>query len=873
MWDMGRQKWVKQSQSPTGPGGGAGVGGGPALVPLSTGGFVSGPGTSTSDSIPAMLSDGEYVIRSSSASKLGLDLLNFVNKNGEIPGFFTGGPIIADRPSAKKPAAKKPAAKPSANIRSAIAKPSANIRSAIAADKKSTPQTAKQKRDALYKAGGFQGFEAGFQGMMADIAKNPVVKAIGNAYSADNLGGKAFRAVTAVLSTPVEIMGAVAKNAIDMYGMGAKGDIAGMLKAGVTGLSGSVVKGTLNAFSGVKKAENQKSSMFEQAAQSAIDNNILGAKTNPEMAALARIIGGTLNIAGDPLTYLGGAGLVTGTAKAVTGTAKAVTGAARSTVQAAKLAKSAGMTPKVGFNVLERTEQAIVARNTERTFDQARDFMRAQTQIDSAAELIDFYKPFNVAKNTLSNMDRYSVGPKIPLMYPGMQKSLGQLAPEQIQDLATQIMKEIPGQARPGQAVRGLKRTPGSSVNPYNVFTGNTRTRIKDPSRIKDFLYTRGIIPKPKTVKELQSQIESGLSNRLVSELGIMPQVGPFPKVVGAKNMKHSLGAFVSGSQGATKAKTSRFSESILGPLSTYMDRGSTIGRAKENIFLHENVHIFDMFSQAFAPRSQLPDTLKMDGVPEDARNAVFEARARSRDAIIHGDIVGTYAPSHLMDPEQLIFGAATGPNPEMLKHIISSYLAPNAPRRHQFSSVWIDNYLKTVKAESERLGIRVHSDQQIAALERASKFFKDNNIDALENGLVQNMTNLISGVKNYKSAQFGQDVTDRAVLELRKLALKNGIPTMQSPKYFNAGGLAKGTDIIPSMLTPGEFVMSKYAVQNYGVDKLRAINSGKTSSDSVYNYEVNINVKSDSNPDQIARAVIGQIKQIDSQRIRGNKF
>ena len=95
----------------------------------------------------------------------------------------------------------------------------------------------------------------------------------------------------------------------------------------------------------------------------------------------------------------------------------------------------------------------------------------------------------------------------------------------------------------------------------------------------------------------------------------------------------------------------------------------------------------------------------------------------------------------------------------------------------------------------------------------------------------------------------------------------------MINPMKFANGGFAKGTDTVPAMLTPGEFVMSKYAVQKYGVDKMKSINSGAQSSDSVYNYEVNVNVKSGADADQIARSVIGQIKQIDSQRIRGNRF
>jgi hypothetical protein len=92
-------------------------------------------------------------------------------------------------------------------------------------------------------------------------------------------------------------------------------------------------------------------------------------------------------------------------------------------------------------------------------------------------------------------------------------------------------------------------------------------------------------------------------------------------------------------------------------------------------------------------------------------------------------------------------------------------------------------------------------------------------------------------------------------------------------PKYFAAGGFARGTDTVPAMLTPGEFVMSRYAVNSHGTDKMKAINSGASVGDSVYNYNLSVNVKSDANPDQIAKTVIAQIKQIDSQRVRGTRI
>lgn len=60
---------------------------------FATGGYVSGPGTGTSDSIPAMLSDGEFVINSKSTKKY-MPLLQALN-SGKLPKFATGGLVGA----------------------------------------------------------------------------------------------------------------------------------------------------------------------------------------------------------------------------------------------------------------------------------------------------------------------------------------------------------------------------------------------------------------------------------------------------------------------------------------------------------------------------------------------------------------------------------------------------------------------------------------------------------------------------------------------------------------------------------------------------------------------------------------------------------
>lgn len=49
------------------------------------GGKVEGPGTATSDSIPARLSNGEFVIKASSAKMIGYDTLDDMNESGRLP--------------------------------------------------------------------------------------------------------------------------------------------------------------------------------------------------------------------------------------------------------------------------------------------------------------------------------------------------------------------------------------------------------------------------------------------------------------------------------------------------------------------------------------------------------------------------------------------------------------------------------------------------------------------------------------------------------------------------------------------------------------------------------------------------------------------
>jgi hypothetical protein len=92
---------------------------------------------------------------------------------------------------------------------------------------------------------------------------------------------------------------------------------------------------------------------------------------------------------------------------------------------------------------------------------------------------------------------------------------------------------------------------------------------------------------------------------------------------------------------------------------------------------------------------------------------------------------------------------------------------------------------------------------------------------------------------------------------------------------FYRLGGIVKSvnSDNIPAMLTAGEYVVKRSAVENFGANNLEKINNGTYSDGSVYNYNLSLSVKSESNPDQSAKTVIDQIKRVDSQRIRGNRF
>jgi TP901 family phage tail tape measure protein len=183
---------------------------------------------------------------------------------------------------------------------------------------------------------------------------------------------------------------------------------------------------------------------------------------------------------------------------------------------------------------------------------------------------------------------------------------------------------------------------------------------------------------------------------------------------------------------------------------------------------------------------------------------------------------------------------------------------------------VWLENELRFLNNESKRYDV-LKSSTPIP--DSVVKIAKQTLLDLLKYGFDKKQID--DAVKQYGK---GMNIPGYAM---------GGIVA----KYMASGGMASGTDTVPAMLTPGEFVVNRKATQAFG-PLLSAINSptfslpnrmssslkstgsgSKTAvnnSKTLYNYSVNVNVSnSGANPNDIARSVINQIKQIDNQRLR----
>jgi TP901 family phage tail tape measure protein len=106
--------------------------------------------------------------------------------------------------------------------------------------------------------------------------------------------------------------------------------------------------------------------------------------------------------------------------------------------------------------------------------------------------------------------------------------------------------------------------------------------------------------------------------------------------------------------------------------------------------------------------------------------------------------------------------------------------------------------------------------------------------------------------------------------------------------KYFANGGRPFGSDSVPAMLTPGEFVVRRSMAQAYGpllesinsnvfprVNMNKAMPSSSAKNDgSMYNYNVNVTLNgSDMDPNDVANVVMQKIKMKENMNVRNYNY
>jgi TP901 family phage tail tape measure protein len=140
------------------------------------------------------------------------------------------------------------------------------------------------------------------------------------------------------------------------------------------------------------------------------------------------------------------------------------------------------------------------------------------------------------------------------------------------------------------------------------------------------------------------------------------------------------------------------------------------------------------------------------------------------------------------------------------------------------------------------------------------------------------------------------KDLNAKIKPQIEKLQKLTGVKKMYGGvvKYMATGG-AVGSDTIPAMLTPGEFIVNKAASKAYrpllerineskypgmlgggGMTQIPVNNISTSMNDNstaVYNYNLGFSINgANGNAKDIANAVMREIKNVDSQRIRGQR-
>ena len=826
---------------------------------LASGGHITGAGTGTSDSIPAMLSNGEYVIRAKAAKALGINTLDKMN---HAEKFVTGGPVNIAKYAKGGPvniakyakggyassderrmASGMPVGKKSGLPDWMKWVPGLNMLttgSAVAnAINTKTVNKKDAKKDALYKKGGFEGFLAGFEGMMGDMGTNPFVKGLGAAISSNPYTDF----LMSTLSLPVNMIGSGVNSSMNILsdaGKAANGKmgLGNFLGSTMGNIGRSFVDPFVSTYGHMADPNTEFKTGFGQATDTVIKNRWFGTDT-AEGRARARVFGGGFELLADPLNYIGA-----GAAAKLAGIGS-------------KVSKAGKVVDILGGEGLPLKLRMLLKKDA---------IMRnVKTKLSTGAGSI-----MGSAKSGFSK-----IAERIRLAAASRASAKTEMSP---------IIQGLFGANRsgraPGISSAGIANVGGSDYFMKRFADANIRSVINQGD-------AKGFHP--------EALFNTGMQEYLIARMinsagGQVPDLKFFPGmstvddglILGSKEIPNSLnfleyaeGKFMHTLKRRDPEEHQRLFDSLISDgVSNYANKSAVINAILDTKDRHYGNTLFNtktgsindidfgrLGSAGFNPPRFV--TTRPRASFQDLRNQA-EGSASGMQSTIRNF-------SALYESELLNRLDALN-----IPH--TKYDVPSAPlgedKYAEFGSRFAD-MKPTAMDIAKTLGFDLSLDTLPKGFASKNKIILDA-IDAMKkSGMDKNLLSKIDPnsqqamleviFDNIKTIVSQKDATFRYA---------NG-GMVGKPKYFANGGMvgmyANGGDVVPSMLTPGEFVVSQPAVKDFGVGNLKAINNGTYGGDSMYNYSVNLSVNgSNANADDIARKVMQQIKRIDSQRVGG---
>jgi hypothetical protein len=536
--------------------------------------------------------------------------------------------------------------------------------------------------------------------------------------------------------------------------------------------------------------------MFEKAGQSAIDNDLFGAKTNPEMASLARIIGGTLNLAADPLMYVGIGAIAKG--------AKATVAARTPTKD---IIKREIELPTDAYGDTGYADAFQIGKGKPVLFEgQNQNFSSVSSQarivkttpeglLQEALRGRWFPTPNNIRlQSLLNNFKNNKIGTKEDLF---------------LQNMAGAVQGGTEGLALQIQALRGNRAA-------QQIIEARRAQLVQDVIRNKinqlDSYRMQGTLPAvtnevmdPRNIAALHSTsfpiVRDKSGNIILRPHGHYKQLDPEADKIARSTLHWTLEnpveeAFSSGISVGSWAPTNQTVVSSLDSL------------IKQNKLPYRINFEDTFFTQRPGQGMRVSGT-----VITPLKPAAYEAELIRRGLIKKGQPIPPIAVDNVKKEVLQLISANADEAKEIQEMAMSAARSQQGLPAKRIQDT--EKLRELTQSWGDEVGVFFgkHSLTYPNIMELAAGF----------SGKIGNMDDSLSAF--LYAIRKGKLETFEDFFSRGPGLAKGGLV---KPSYFANGGFAKGTDTIPAMLSSGEYVVRQAAVNRYGIDFFDSLNQMK---------------------------------------------